>query len=278
MEHIQFIMEDHARHRLGIGNVLKGLITSLSINDDTVIRCYDDYIYGNYDTILDDKFIFKGTTNKILEKVNTCRFLILFNEDDCQPDLPNEYPRMDGLENPRFDNYFSHTKRIDWYYDTDLIANRVKHRIFESIDKIIFKDIVTSSVKQMVDTFIHQVSLGISIRTWKADHESNIDRAYDVDIYKNKFIEVLEKHPDITTIVLSIDNIEYIQPYIDLCNDRRLSYILLTKKAELNDIQHAIVKALILSNCNYFIGNRISTFSELVFWFGKHKTKVYPVF
>jgi len=54
--------------------------------------------------------------------------------------------------------------------------------------------------------------------------------------------------------------------------------IVLDKSDSMNDIQYAIIKALTLSHCNYFIGNRISTFSELVFWFSKFHTKVYTVF
>ena len=60
MENIQFIIKDYQLDKLGIGNVLKNLISALGVNDDTVIECYDDYVYGNYNTILDDKFIYKG--------------------------------------------------------------------------------------------------------------------------------------------------------------------------------------------------------------------------
>ena len=81
MENIQFIIKDYQSDVLGIGNVLKNLISALSVNDDTVIECYNNYIYGQYETILDDKFIFKGSSNKELEKVSTCRLLIHKNEE-----------------------------------------------------------------------------------------------------------------------------------------------------------------------------------------------------
>ena len=59
MENIQFIIKDYHVDVLGIGNILKCLISSLSVNPDTVIKCEPSYMYGAYDTILDDRFIYK---------------------------------------------------------------------------------------------------------------------------------------------------------------------------------------------------------------------------
>ena len=87
MENIQFIIKDYQHSKLGIGNILKCLISALRVNEDTVIECYPEYRYGAYDTILHDKFIFKGKGKKELEKVYTCRLLIL--KEECgQQDIP----------------------------------------------------------------------------------------------------------------------------------------------------------------------------------------------
>jgi hypothetical protein len=114
--------------------------------------------------------------------------------------------------------------------------------------------------------------LGVSVRTWKSHHENGINRAYNPNIYRDKITEVLQANP-IISVILSIDNETYVDPYLDLPN-----MIILRKPAHFNDIQFAVYKMLVLSHTNYFIGNRISTFTELVFWFSKHNTKVYPVF
>lgn len=278
MNNIQFIIKDYHYGRLGIGNILKCLISSLSINNDTVIQCYDDYMYGKYDTVLDDRFIYKNNTTKEIEKVYTCRLLILKEEEQYQQDLPSEEWYLGGLENPRFHSHFSFSKRIDWNYNPNLLHSQVKNRIFNSIDKIIFKDIILNKVQSFEELLKNKISLGISVRTWKSSHESNINRPYHFDIYKNKIIEILQQHNNINNIVLSLDNHDVYQEYSNLFKELNIDHILLTKSDELNDIQYAVTKALVLSKCNYFIGNRISTFSELVFWFSKCTIDVYTVF
>ena len=79
-------------------------------------------------------------------------------------------------------------------------------------------------------------------------------------------------------IVISIDNHTILDKYIELFNERNIETIVLNKTENINDIQYAIIKALVLAKCNFCIGNRISTFSELIFWFSKHETIMYPVF
>ena len=278
MENIQFIIKDYQLDKLGIGNVLKNLISALGINDDTVIECYDDYVYGNYNTILDDKFIYKGPAKKQLEKVTTCRLLIHKSEEEFQKDIPNEEWYMGGLNNIKFRYLFSYSKRIDWNYDPLKIHQLVKNRIFATIDKIIFKPDITNIVNSISEAFKIKRTLGLSIRTWKATHENNIKRAYNFETYKDKIIEVLDKHNDINMVVISIDNHEFLDKYQEFFNQRNIETIILNKNENMNDIQYALVKALVLAKCNYCIANRISTFSELIFWFSKHETLMYTVF
>jgi len=278
MDAIQFIIKDYHLSRLGIGNILKCLISALSINNNTVIQCYDEYIYGKYDTVLDKRLIYTSHHNKELEKVYTCRLLILRQEEEYQQDIPNEEWYIGGLENPRFHSYFSFTKRIDWNYNPNLIHDCVKKRIFNSLDKIIFTDVITNEVERIHHSFKYTISLGISVRTWTSSHESNINRPYQFDIYKNKIKEILQYHKEINQIVLSLDNHNVCDDYISMCKELNIDYIILNKSESINDIQYAVIKALVLSNCNYFIGNRISTFSELVFWFSRCKINVYTVF
>jgi hypothetical protein len=274
----RFIIKDYRADLLGIGNVLKCLISALSINNDTVIQCYDDYIYGSYDTILDDKFIYKGQTDKPLENVRTARLLLLKSEESLQENIPSEEWYLGGLDNPKYHHYFSLTKAIDWNYNPDTLNPLVKNRIFQNIDKISFKPVIDAIVKKVQESFQNEITLGLSIRTWNASHENNIKRAYNSETYFSKIEEVLNNHKDINKIVISIDNHQYADKYLEYFKNRNLKCLILNKNERINDIQYALIKALILAKCNYFIGNRISTFSELVFWFSKHKTKVYTVF
>ena len=270
MEYIQFVIKDYDQDHLGIGNIFKCLISALSINPDTVIKCHKNYIYGHYDTVLDEQFIYTGETTKIIQKIYTCRLLLLKYEEEYQPNIPSSEWYMNGLSNPEFHHYFSFSNQIDWNYDSSRIHELVRNRFFKSIDRIIFKQSIIDEVQSFLKSA--QPTLGISIRTWRSHHEGIIDRPYDVDTYMNKITEVLQENK-VSSIIISIDNEDYLSPYLQLPNA-----VILRKPSHFNDIQFAVYKMLVLSHTNYFIGNRMSTFTELVFWFSKHTTKVYPVF
>lgn len=277
MENIQFIIKDYHISKLGIGNIMKCLISALSVNPDTVIECYPQYEYGAYDSILQDRFIFKGKGRKELEKVYTCRLLILSNEEPYQQDIPMEEWYVDGLENPRFHHFFTFKKRIDWNYDASLVDERVKYRMFKTINSIQFTDMVYHEVQRLADMFVDQPALGISVRTWKSSHESNIDRPYQFATYRDKILQIIQEHREVSTIVLSIDNQTFLEPYLHLFEETEKRVIILDRLKHWNPIQYAIIKVLVLSKCLYVIGNRISTFTELVFWFGKCRPQIYTV-
>jgi hypothetical protein len=282
MENYRFVIREYHADKCGIGNVLKCLITALSINDDVTIQCYPEYEYGAYDTILDDSFIFDESrvTTKELVRVNTCRLLLLYYEDEIQEDLPNEYMEMDPIHPRMFHWYFSKTKRIDWHYDPSKVDERVRARIFNSIQKIKWKPIVTDTVSVWTSAFSKQVTLGISVRTWKASHESDIRRPYEMEVYQKEIDRVIQEHPEVETFVLSVDRIDCVMDYIRYLSTTypSRSLVWLSPLPHLLPIQYAISKALTLSHCTYFIGNRISTFSELVYWFGRCRPVVYPVY
>lgn len=264
----------------GIGNVFKAFISALSIHNDVVLHCNHDFIYGHYDTILDEKYIFSQKyNNKILEDFYTCRLLVLKSEEDNQENIPNEVWYNDGCQNYNLNHLFSFSKLIDWNYNPHKLCNQLKCRIFNVIDNLVFKDIIINELKNMEKQFINSenTNLAISVRTWKSKHETNIDRPYDFNVYKKTIISVLQNH-HITNVLLSIDNEDYLQNYITLFDDYKHINLIILQKNQLNDIQFAMSKVLNLSKCDFLIANRISTFSELIFWFSKCKIKVFPLF
>jgi hypothetical protein len=139
------------------------------------------------------------------------------------------------------------------------------------MDKLIFLPIIHEHVHSFLDT-VPCPFLAISVRTWKASHEKNIKRPYDASIYLNKINEIQEKY-NMKSIVLSIDNEDYIEPYLILPN-----VFVIRKPDHMNALQFAVYKMLILARSSHFIGSRMSTFTELVFWFSRHTTQVHPLF
>jgi hypothetical protein len=271
MSSLQCVIKNYDEDGLGLGNILKCLISSLRINDDTVIMCHPEYIYGTYDTVLDSRFIYTDTATKWCEKVSTCRLLLFKHEEQIQQNIPSDERYFGGLGNPLFHSLFSFSHQIDWNYDPSKIHPAVQYSFFNALDKIIFLPIIHDEVAAFLSS-VQQPFLGVSVRTWKASHESNLNRPYESDTYMKMICDVSAEH-QLNQIVLSIDNEEFLEPYVTLPN-----VIVIRKPVHFNALQYAAFKMLVLSHSAHFIGTRTSTFTELVFWFSHHKTCVHTVF
>ena len=277
-DHIQIVIKKSNVD--GLGNILKGFITACGISNDVVIECNPTYMYGNYDTILDIKHILDTTNCKTREYAYTSRLLVLKEEGDYQMHIPSEYENYNGIDNCNLNHFYDSNKLIDYNYDIKKLCIQLKNRIINCINKITFKDCILNEVKIMQKMMIlnENENLGISVRTWKASHESNINRPYDFNVYKNEILSIIEKNKNIKNIIFSIDNHDYKEEYINLFKSIDITFFILNKNEYLNNLQFAIIQVLILSKCDYLIGNRISTFTELIFWFSKCNIKVSSLF
>jgi hypothetical protein len=265
----------------GLGNILKGYVSALSLCDDAFIEDNTIYMLGEYSSILDEKHIFKGQAEKPIETFYTWRLSLLKSEDEIQEHIENEYSihfYPPGIGNQKLNKYYSSIKTIDLCYDPEKIHPIVRERILNNFNKLKFKPLITDLVEKIHTIFKDDNSLGISIRTWKATHENNIHREYSVEIYKKKIREVLNENKNINRIIISIDNEDFLEEYFEFFQELKIPCLVLDLALDLNKLQIGIIKVLTLSKCKYFLGNRISTFSELVFWFSKCQTKVYTVY
>jgi len=252
----------------GIGNTLKGFITGLSITDNCIIVNNYNSILGNYSSVLDGLHI---GDNLGKESFSTCRFLILKEEESEQPDLVNEFSNdkraRSNLDNlnlwPMFSEHF-----IDWYYDRSLICDKAFNRILLAISKIKWNDIVLNEVNKYS---IPQNTLAVSVRTWTAPHEHNIQRSYSTADYINSIIKMTSEN-NISNVFISYDNINIKNEYSNFLE--KYNIIEYIKPSHITELQYAVIKMLLLAKCEYLICNRISTYSELVFWFSKCTQKV----
>jgi len=261
----------------GIGNVIKSFITAYSVNANSKIDCNSDYLLGVYDTVLDERHIYKENPNITPKYMYTSRLLVLPEEENEQTHIFSaENYEVNGCGNNDYNYLYSFQRLIDYNYDPDRICERVKKRIIGAIEKIKFLPFIENKVLENIKN-ISENSLAISIRTWKCFHETNINREYNSEVYKEKIRDViLAVNPD--KILISFDNHDYEEEYISFLNSFNIPIVILNKETDTNDLQHAFIKMLSLSSCRYFIGNRISTFSELVWWFSKCQIKVFPLF
>lgn len=266
-------------HDVGVGNTLKSLISALSVNPNTKIESAD-FPTGNYASVLEKRFIYNSSDNALFRIVEyTCwRWRVLREEEASQTTLVNDFSSLFFMEcDMGLTNYFSMRVRIDLYYNRALIADSVYSRITKTIDRLVFKDIILSEVAKF--KFTPGNTLAVSVRTWKAPHEKSVDRRYSFDEYANAITMMLQQNTNIDTIVLSVDSDDAFSDYLTfLQRFQDVVVIPLFYRVdfadELNYLQRAVVKMLAMSKCAYFICNRISTYSELVFWFSGCKQKV----
>jgi hypothetical protein len=275
------IFKVHIPFGAGIGNTLKGFISGLSINPNTKLECNPHYILGNFDSVLENPHILlESDVNQCrIEPFSSCRWLILKSEESIQKDCPYEYSNYNvvDLNNQKYAILFTPKVTIDHNYNRSFIHDTVYNRFIKAILSIKFKPIINNEVNKYNINF--DTTLGISVRTWTATHEHNIRREYSFDTYKNTIIQTITKNPQINTIVLSVDNNNAETQYTDFINTNYPNMnIIIYRETNVNHLQYVIIKMLLLSKCGYFICNRISTFSELVFWFNECRQEVIPLF
>jgi hypothetical protein len=264
----------HVYKENGIGNTLKSFISGLSISDDTKIVNNVESPLGNYSSVLNEQHITDGKDRLFFD---TWRFLILKSEEMIQQHLPNSENNQSGIHpfTESFLPIFSKEVKIDLYYNRSLIHDIVFNRIMSGIDKIIWQQNIIEEVNRIKDTFIYPV-LGISIRTWKAFHEKNVGRPYNVNLYKESITQIINSEK-VNSIFISYDNNDASKDYEEFLSNTNLKIFTYEKSDKYNETQYSVIKMLVLSKCNYFICSRQSTFSELVFWFSRCSQKVIAI-
>lgn len=248
------------RNSVGIGNILKGFITYLSLDEYTKIKDNKTYSLGDYSSILDVKHIFNPAVDEhIYKPAFTWRFLILHSESE-QKHIPDNFSTIDLPPN----NVFKHDTFIDSNYNRSLICDKVFNRIISAIRKIQWHSDILNEVNKVSCQFKKNV-LGVSVRSWTAKHEHNIKRLYNKQTYINTITDVVSNQTNnIHTIFLSVDNPVLYDEYIrDLKN---YNVIIYNPPTHFTELQYVCVKLLLLSKCQFLIGNRISTFTEMSFW------------
>ena len=258
----------------GIGNVLKSYINALSIDSNSVIESNLNNYYGDYSLILDEKHLMIPNDQRE-EFIHCWKFLLLKNETKDQKHLKSEFGLCES-DNIFCKVFFNRKISIDLHYKKSLISDTIFNRIQNVISKIKFKDIIYKEVNKVK---LPLKTLGISVRTWKSKHEKNVNRKYKKKDYFKALDKILSK-TKISNVFLSYDNPDVELDYIKYLKGKGIDKknIVIYKNSSIQPMQEAIINMLILSSCKYYLCNRISTFSELVFWFGKCDMKVHTIY
>lgn len=265
----------------GLCNVLKSLVTALSICETNILPRFDAHLDADYSEILDDSLICHGD-HEFGESFISARFLILKSEEDKQADLINDgkvLGRHPDIVNPWLAYLFS-THTIDWFYDRALICDEVYNRIMSGIEKIKWKKEVLEEVKNITNKFEYPL-LTIQIRTWKHKFDppnifeikEGVTRDYNFETYKNGIDHFL---PRAKTFFLTSDNDNVLPDYIEYLKDYNV--ITYTQPTHITQMQYSAATMLIGSHCDMLVCSRLSSYAECIWWFGGCKSEVIPLF
>jgi hypothetical protein len=265
----------------GLCNVLKSLITALSIGETNILPRLNAHFDADYREILDDSLICHGT-NEFGESFISARLLILSSEESEQPDLINDGKVLGdhpNIANKKLSYLFS-THSIDWFYERNLICDKVFNRIMNGIEKIKWREEVLNEVKNITSQFEYPL-LTIQIRTWTHKFDppnttsirDGVIRDYNFETYKNAIDKFL---PDVKSIFLTSDNDNVLPEYLEYLKEYNvISY---AQPSHISQLQYSAATMLIASHCNMLVCCRLSTYAECIWWFSGCKAKVIPVF
>ena len=256
----------------GIGNVLKAFITALSIHNNTKVQ-NDHYFLGSYDTVLAEHHIYnisRDSQQPYLSCGLNYYLLVLREEEEY---FKKNYITIPGrpLINSRLSVLFSPNISIDNIFDRSRLPAPVIDRILMGIGKIEFLPniiILANSFQR----YLTSPSLGISIRSYRGPHEGRVNRTlgyYNATAYKHK-ISYLIDYYQIKSVLIAFDNPEILAlEYIEFLEAFNIVIVTLdANNAVQNHLQKAIVEMLALSKTDILLGDKKSSFMEMVFWFG----------
>jgi hypothetical protein len=273
----------------GLCNVLKSFVTALSMTDiggTNILPKYNNWFDANYTEILDDSLICHGD-HEYGESFVSARFLILKSEEPDQPDLINDAKSLGdhpNIANKSLSHLFS-THSIDWFYDRNLISDKVYERIQTGINRIKWKDEVLSEVDRVSKDFEYPL-LTVQIRTWTHKFDppnctsirDGVVRDYNFETYKNAIDVFLQNENPPKTIFLTSDSDSVLQTYIDYFKNYNVNVVTYTQPDNITQMQYSAASMLIGSKCDMLVCNRLSTFAECIWWFGECKAKTIPLF
>lgn len=275
----------------GLGNVLKSLVTALSMTEDgntNILPKYNNWFDADYTEILDNSLICHGS-HEMGESFVSARLLILKSEESEQQDLINDAKvlgRHPDIVNTKLEPLFSkHT--IDWFYDKSLICDTVFNRIQNGIKKIKWKEVVLSEVDRVSKDLVGPV-LSIQIRTWKHKWDppgdwknqprDGVVRDYNFETYKNAINKFLNSERPPETIFLTSDTDSLLPEFLEYLKDYDVKVITYTQPENITQMQYSTATMLIASKCDMLVCSRLSTFAECIWWFGGCKAKTIPLF
>jgi hypothetical protein len=280
---------------IGIGNALKEFISALSIHENTKIESHDgSKDWKQYANILDPVHIYNPNDSSVKLDiddrtgiVNSWRWLLLRDEErffnqssPCRRaelhafGLPGRM-RRGFVDSANLAPLYSTDVAIDFVYDRASLPSDVVRRILRGVRSVRFLPHILSQVNDVTDSLIHP-AVSVSVRSWAAAHEKNeapIRRKYDPEAYMRLIRDTVVEY-GMKSVLIAFDNPELLRGQFssfldDLKASTGVQVFFFDFPQGTHMLEKAAVEMLSLGKTAVLIGDPISTFLELVYWFGE---------
>lgn len=167
---------------------------------------------------------------------------------------------------------------IDNVYEE--IPETVRQTILHDIRRFPFDPVYTELAKNVFGNASRATSLALSLRTWSSDRytEVSLGRTYHKARYDELLNHVLSLGT-METIFISCDQDAALNNFVQGI-DSKYNIVRIDNAPEIKGMsltESSYVKMRIMSFCGYLIGDKISTFVELVWWFSECQQKLFFV-
>jgi hypothetical protein len=237
----------------GLSNRLKNLISVLRLSNQSKSN------FTQFSDIFENDFVTLDTT---INYIPLCTWRIIIKDDDIE--IPDYFNNV-TLDLPERD---LRCRDVDSEYD------RIPPIFREKILSIINSFIVRKEIHDIVNNFQINNLTGFHIRTWWSTYHKEYDdwstflKSKSNEHYLINFEKKLSSTNE--NVFLSCDDFKF-KFYL---KNKYSNIITYERDEKLSDIQNDFVDMLLLSKCKYFYGTKLSTFSEMSWWFGGCEQKV----
>lgn len=176
-----------------------------------------------------------------------------------EDDLPAGFAR--SPESRGFADADPDGRNIDFEYQR--IPPLLRRNYLDQLETLTPKSHLMEIVRTFAAERFGPDTVSMHLRTWLTDHWDRAPkrnaRYYDEAAYRR----VIERHPD-RTIFLSADNASHASRLVADYGDRLITW---DTDASLSAVESAYINLRLLGSNGHIVGSRLSTFTEMAWWY-----------
>lgn len=237
----------------GLCNRIKNLISVLRLSP------HSKSTFLQFNNIFDNDFT---TLDPNIKYKDLCTWRIIVNDDDVE--IPINF-NTNTLDLPERDKM---CRDIDSEYER--IPMEFRNKIIKIIDQFIIK----KEIQSVLDQYNFKNTNACHIRTWWSTYHKEYDdwskflkSKSNLD-YLSNFEKIISNTNE--KIFVACDDYNF-KNYLKMKYKNIITY---ERNEIFNDVQNDFIEVQLLSKCNILYGTKLSTFSEMSWWFSRCNQKV----